>query len=50
MRDDIISVSIGAGNVAVLKAEAAKEGLPVSALVREWVSSLATSEDDNGSE
>lgn len=40
-RDDLICLSLGPENIAALRAEAAKEGLPVSALVRTWVSSLA---------
>jgi hypothetical protein len=47
VRDDILTVSIGPENVAVLKAEAAREGLPVSALVRSWASSLAHEEADD---
>lgn len=46
-RNDILSVSVGPENIAVLKAEAAKEGLPVSALVRTWVSSLASKVADD---
>ena len=48
MRNDLLTVSIGAENVAALKAKAAREGLPVSHLVREWISaSLADKEADN---
>lgn len=46
-RDDLICLSIGRENVALLKREAAHEGLPVSKLVREWVSSLAENEADD---
>ena len=40
-RPDLISLSIGPGNVDRLKAVAFQRGIPVSALVRKWVSTLA---------
>ncbi len=40
-RNDILSVSVGPENIARLKAEAAREGLPVSALIRLWIGELA---------
>ena len=43
-RDDLICLSLGPANVALLKDTAAREGLPVSALVREWVATLADNE------
>lgn len=40
-RSDQITLTLGSANVALLKDAAAREGLPVSALVRELVSDLA---------
>ena len=50
IRNDQVCLSIGRENVAILRAEAAKEGLPVSALVRNGSVPWPTSEDENGSE
>ena len=48
MRNDLLTVSIGAENVATIKAVAARKGLPVSRLVRNWIAaSLADKEARN---
>lgn len=39
-RPDLISLSLGASNIARLRTEAKSEGLTPSALVREWIVSL----------
>ena len=44
IREDQVCLSIGRENVATLRAAAAREGLPVSAIVRTWVHSLAENE------
>ena len=44
IRNDQVCLSIGRENVAILRAAAARENLPVSAIVREWVSTLAENE------
>lgn len=44
---EIISLSLRPDLVSVLKDEARREGLPVSALVAIWVSTLAHEEADD---
>lgn len=46
-RKDLICLSLGAENIAALKNEAAKEGLPVSALVRTLTEELVSKGADN---
>ncbi len=45
-RKDLICLSIGAENVATLKDAAAREGIPASALVRQWISAHQEAEDE----
>ena len=50
-RNDILSVSIGPANIQAVKAAASERGMPVSALVRSWISTLSEAENgasDNG--
>jgi hypothetical protein len=49
-RDDILSVSIRPDLITLLKAEAARREETVSALVRDWASTLADEKDrdENG--
>lgn len=47
VRDDLLTVSLSPEYKAALKAEAAREGMPVSALVRSWISAQADNKGDS---
>ena len=50
IRNDLLTVSVGQANINLLRETAARKDLPVSALVRELVSTLADKGADNGGE